>query len=134
MAGKLNLSKEIPFRVAELTEASTTPNLSAIISTTYHSIIKPAMEANTMAGTKKQRPSYMTYWESFCASYNINVANFGKITKEESVEPHLRAQKVFYEVQCLAEFASDVLLFPRRKKQTNNSSAHVEKTIRAVRG
>lgn len=54
--------------------------------------------------------------------------------REECVEPELRTQKLWEEIQCLAGFASYVVLFPRRKTQAHNSTAHAERAIGAVRG
>lgn len=110
----------MPFRVDELYEpVRPKPNLSSIIS-----MIKPAIESHTTPGTKRQKASYINYRVSFCAAYEINMASFGKISKEECVEPELRIQKVREEIQFLAGFASYVLLFPRRKAQAQNSTAH----------
>lgn len=54
-ADPLKLSKEMPFRVEELDELlKPKPNLSAIVS-----MIKPAIEAHTTSGSKKQKASYM---------------------------------------------------------------------------
>lgn len=46
----------------------------------------------------------------------------------------VRKQKVLEEVQLLAVFAIYVVLFPRRKAQSHNSTAHVERAIGAIRG
>lgn len=129
-AGKLELSTERPFQVSELTEAlKPGPGLSSISS-----IIKPSMDAHTTPGTKKQKTLYMNYWGSFCAECNVDVANFGKMSKEESVEPSLRTNKVWEEVQCLAGFTSYVMLFPKRKTQADESTAHAEIAIGSVIG
>lgn len=85
-AEELNLSSEVPFRVEDLNMERKGPDLSAIIG-----IIKPAMEAHTTEGTKKQKASYMNYWGSFCAAYNIDIQRFGKMETNICIEPTLRA-------------------------------------------
>lgn len=97
-------------------------------------MIKPATDAHTTPGTKKQKASYMNYWGSYCAAYGLSAATIGKMTTQEFVEPELRKQKVWAEVQLLAGFADYFVLFPQRKAQVHNSTAHAERAIGAVRG
>lgn len=96
MAEKLKLWPEMPFGVEEIYEPlNPKPNLSAIIN-----MIKPAIEAHTTPGTKKQKALYMNYWGSYCAAYGVNASTFGKMTTQECVDPEFASKKCWKKYSC----------------------------------
>lgn len=129
MAEQPKLSSKMTFRMEEDKIVKKGPNLSGIIS-----MNKPALEEHTTPVTKKQKLSYVNYWGSFCAAYNIDYENFWNMSDKECVEPNIRTTKRWKEIPYLAGFASYLVVFLREKNQTSNRTAHAERDIGAVRG
>lgn len=58
-------------------EEGSSPNFKAIMY-----MIMP-LEAHMRDGTKKQKSSYTSYWGTFCAAYDIDLAGFANLSSEE---------------------------------------------------
>lgn len=105
------------------------PNFAAILR-----MIKPEIEAQTTAGTKKQKSSYISNWVAYCAAYNFSIISFGRLSDEENKDPEKWRAKIWEEMRMLGVFVRYVVLHLRRRGQAHNSVSHTESAFTVVLG
>lgn len=93
-------------------------------------LFEPSLRVKGAEGTKKQKISYISYWTTFCAAYNIAANQFGS---ELSGSAELQKYKVKEELATLAAFAGYVIMYPRIKGKSQNSVALAESTLGVIR-